>query len=340
MSRFLKKAVLVEAFRWAGGPDQTEEPDWIVLALNAGGVWIQDAGQPTVRLRIVTPEGVMTVMALAIITADQRRQQTTVKGQIWGKAGVGKTTLLKTLTRHHLSPSTSRAGLLAVERDDEFGPAWAARASRSRTGRKRRRSRRASKHRHPDFAWVKTVFIDSTTVASRMCFDWCKEQPEAFNKQGQKNNLGAYGLLGLEMVDWVKRWHHLPAQCVVGRRPRAQGNRRCQGLGPSAHRLEAGERAPLHHGLLPGHGRVQGRGRQHLYAGLFTDPLKNPEYANVPLKTRVRPRPVSSNRTLGRLMAKALKAPPPKQQHRRPAPLARNRAAMLPPHPQQTSEAA
>ena len=36
-------------------------------------------------------------MALAIITADQRRQTATVKGQIWGQAGVGKTSLLKTL---------------------------------------------------------------------------------------------------------------------------------------------------------------------------------------------------------------------------------------------------
>jgi hypothetical protein len=33
MSKYRKKPVVIEAFRWTGGPDQTEDPIWIVEAM-------------------------------------------------------------------------------------------------------------------------------------------------------------------------------------------------------------------------------------------------------------------------------------------------------------------
>lgn len=38
MAEYRKKPVVIEAFRWTGGPDQTEDPDWIVSAIKSGSV--------------------------------------------------------------------------------------------------------------------------------------------------------------------------------------------------------------------------------------------------------------------------------------------------------------
>ena len=38
MSKWRKKPVVIEAFCWTGGPDQTEDPEWCVDAIKAGTV--------------------------------------------------------------------------------------------------------------------------------------------------------------------------------------------------------------------------------------------------------------------------------------------------------------
>lgn len=55
--RYRKKPVVIEAFRWTGGPDQTEDPAWIIAAIKAGTVRFQDAGTPAVAMLIDTLEG-------------------------------------------------------------------------------------------------------------------------------------------------------------------------------------------------------------------------------------------------------------------------------------------
>ena len=55
--RFRKKPVVIEAFQWTGGPDQTEDPDWIVEAIKAGTVRFENSGTPHVALLIDTLEG-------------------------------------------------------------------------------------------------------------------------------------------------------------------------------------------------------------------------------------------------------------------------------------------
>ena len=53
------------------------------------------------------------------------------------------------------------------------------------------------------------LFIDSITVAGRLCFQWCAGQPEAHSEKTGKPDLrGAYGLHGREMIGWLTQLQH------------------------------------------------------------------------------------------------------------------------------------
>ncbi len=69
----------------------------------------------------------------------------------------------------------------------------------------------------PDgIAHIKTIFLDSITVASRWCFSWCQTQPEAFSeKTGKPDTRGAYGLMGREMVRWLTHLQHAPQSVII-----------------------------------------------------------------------------------------------------------------------------
>jgi len=54
-----------------------------------------------------------------------------------------------------------------------------------------------------------TLFVDSITVAGRLCFQWCRGQPEAFSERTGKPDIrGAYGLHGREMIAWLTHLQH------------------------------------------------------------------------------------------------------------------------------------
>lgn len=55
--KYRKRPVTIDAFRWTGGPDQEEDPEWIVKAISDGIVYIEGGGTPQVRLSIYTLEG-------------------------------------------------------------------------------------------------------------------------------------------------------------------------------------------------------------------------------------------------------------------------------------------
>ena len=54
MAKYRKRPVVVEAFRWTGGPDRTEDPGWIVEMIESGAVTFEPGA-----LLIHTLEGTM-----------------------------------------------------------------------------------------------------------------------------------------------------------------------------------------------------------------------------------------------------------------------------------------
>lgn len=59
MAQFRKKPVVIDAFRWTGDRDQTEDPDWIVEAIFRGSVMFMPPRGPDIKMVIRTLEGQM-----------------------------------------------------------------------------------------------------------------------------------------------------------------------------------------------------------------------------------------------------------------------------------------
>ena len=167
---------------------------------------------------------------MKIISADERlKQHTGVKLAIFGKYGIGKTSLLKTLSEPTLCLDFE-AGLLAVQ--DWLGDSISVRtwedardiacligginpASKSVYSQRHYDSAKA-KFKNCDFSKYKAIFIDSITIASKICLAWCKNQPESFSdKSGKPDTRAAYGLLASEMSGWLSQFQHIPDRDVI-----------------------------------------------------------------------------------------------------------------------------
>lgn len=166
-------------------------------------------------------------MTLPLILADQRlSERRGIKAVIFGKSGIGKTSLLWTLPPDNTLFFDLEAGDLAIE-------GWTGDTIRPRTWEECRDfavfigghnpaipDGRPYSKKHYAEACARfgdprvldkyaTVFVDSITVAGRLCFQWAKEQPEAFSeKTGKPDVRGAYGLHGREMLSWITQLQH------------------------------------------------------------------------------------------------------------------------------------
>ncbi|MBF0097148.1 MAG: ATP-binding protein [Magnetococcales bacterium] len=164
---------------------------------------------------------------LPIITADQRMaERHGIKGVLVGPVGAGKTTQLNNLNPDSTLFFDLEAGDLAVEQ-------WPGDTIRPRTWDDIRdfsvfiggpnpalRNDQYYSSAHYQAVVAKfgdpavldkyeTVFVDSITVAARLCLQWCKGQPQAFSeKSGKPDMRGAYGLLGQEMISWLTHLQH------------------------------------------------------------------------------------------------------------------------------------
>jgi hypothetical protein len=56
---FRKRPIVIEAFKWTGDVNQTEDPVWICDAIRAGTVTFKNEGSPLVCLLVKTLEGTM-----------------------------------------------------------------------------------------------------------------------------------------------------------------------------------------------------------------------------------------------------------------------------------------
>lgn len=59
MAKYRKKPIEIEAFKWTGGPDQTEDPEWIIEKIKDESVWFYQEDRGTFMI-IRTLEGDMT----------------------------------------------------------------------------------------------------------------------------------------------------------------------------------------------------------------------------------------------------------------------------------------
>jgi hypothetical protein len=172
-------------------------------------------------------------MTLQIIRAEERlREQTGVKMAIFGVFGIGKTALLKTLTEPTLCLDME-AGLLSVQdwQGDSLsirtweaardiaclagGANPALRADQPYSAAHYERVRQQVGNTL-DIKKYRCFFIDSITVASRLCLQWASSQPAAFSERtGKPDNRAAYGLLAQEMLGWIHQFQHIPNKDVI-----------------------------------------------------------------------------------------------------------------------------
>ncbi len=164
---------------------------------------------------------------LAILSMSQRVNETKgIKGCIFGKSGIGKTSLLWTLPPEKTLFFDLEAGDLAIE-------GWQGDIIRPRTWQHCRdiacfiggakpalRDEQCYSTAHYQAVCQQlgepskldkydTIFIDSITVAGRLCLNWCKDQPQAFSERtGKPDMRSAYGLHGQEMIAWLTHLQH------------------------------------------------------------------------------------------------------------------------------------
>jgi len=166
-------------------------------------------------------------MSFKIITADERLAGSTgIKGVIFGPAKIGKTSLLWTMDPESTLFLDLEAGGLSVQGwqgDSVEIRKWTyARDIASFIGGPNPALREDQPYSQAHYDHVlssfgeaatldkyKTIFIDSITVAGRLCFQWAKGQPQSFSeKTGKPNMLGTYGLHGQEMISWLTQLQH------------------------------------------------------------------------------------------------------------------------------------
>ncbi len=151
------------------------------------------------------------------------------KGVIWGAAKVGKTSLLLTLPPEETLVLDLECGLKAVQGLDIANEAirrWEdARAIAAYIGGinpalpagdpsipysaayyEMAKKRYEGKY---DLSKYKYLFVDSITIASKLCKMWCERQPSVVTQQGKVDSRKVYGLLADEMIAWLRQLQHV-----------------------------------------------------------------------------------------------------------------------------------
>lgn len=172
-------------------------------------------------------------MTFRIISAEERMAESRrIKAVIFGPSGVGKTSLLRGLREPAL--------LIDLEAGDLALRDWTGASVRVRTFEEARdiacliggpnpaagpQDPYGQAHfdyveqtlgkRDEVLAGIETVFWDSISVLSRLCYVWAEKQPENIAKNGAKDTRGAYGTVGREMLRLLSHVQHTRDKNVV-----------------------------------------------------------------------------------------------------------------------------
>jgi hypothetical protein len=175
-------------------------------------------------------------MALRIVTADQRLAEANSKVTmvIVGPSGVGKTSLLRTVSPNTTLCLDFEAGLKSVQDwrgdsipirtfPDALDIACLIGGVNPAASPEQPFSEAHCRHvaqLYPELvqmiATKRLIFVDSITDLTRQAMDWAKTRPEAFSeKTGKPDVRGAYGLLAREVIGLLKHLQHAPGKSVI-----------------------------------------------------------------------------------------------------------------------------
>ena len=164
-----------------------------------------------------------------IISAEQRMaEERGYKIVIGGPSGVGKTSLVRTMDPDTTLFIDLEAGDMAIE-------GWPIDVMRPKTWQECRdlacllgganpsvNEEQIYSEAHYDsvcqtYGNPKQLLekFDSITVAGRLCFQWCQNQPDCKTSNGRLDTRAAYGMQGREMMGWLTHLQHIRDKNVI-----------------------------------------------------------------------------------------------------------------------------